>query len=268
MPIRTFFSVIALLLIQFEHAQNFPPPVNLQIILDDEEPLLIWEAPTKDLSYYNIYRNNLLIGNTTNLQYIDMIQFVFYNEWYVTAVYVNPTGESDPSNTAAFGVPLLEQIPYFENFDYDVAIWSTFIINGQTEWQLVDSTSYSGIQCAGYYSPEFGNKSILYSPSIIGNLTEEVELNFWYKCPESNNFSDELMVYRFCLTDTILLSDALTNQNQWTQKKIILGDLDEFHISFESLSNGGEGVFIDSVSITETLTSIEIDLELEGLQLQ
>ncbi len=264
---RTVFSAIVLLFIHYGYSQNFPPPVNLQIIIDGEELLLIWEAPTKDLSYYNIYRNNLLIGNTINLQYTDTIQFVYCNEWYVTAVYVNPTGESDPSNTVVFAVPVVEQIPYFENFDNEVAIWSTKVITGQTEWQLVDSTSFSGTQSAGCYSAIYGNKSILYSPEIFGNLTGEIELSFWYKCPVENSLSDELKVYRIYWMDTILLTNVLTNQNQWEQKKIILGDIDDLRISFESKSIGGRGVFIDSISITETLTSVENNFETESLQL-
>jgi hypothetical protein len=257
-----------MLVIHVGYSQNFPPPVNLQVIIDGEEPLLIWEAPTKDLAYYNIYRNNLLVGNTTNLEYSDTIQFVYFNEWYVTAVYVNPNGESDPSNTAVLAVPLLEQIPYFENFDNEVAIWSTKVITGQTEWQLVDFTSFSGTQSAGCYSPIYGNKSILYSPPIIGNLDGEIELSFWYKCPVENSNSDELKVYRFDWQgDTILLSGVLTNQNQWTQKKIILGDLDEFHISFESTSKGGGGVYIDSIGITEIFTSVNEKLNVDKIQL-
>lgn len=259
---RVFILLSLIIFFLDGYSQFFPPPENLQIILQNEKPLLIWEAPSKELNHYNIYRNNILISSSTNLQFTDTIQFIYYNEWHVTAVYVNPNGESGSSNTVVLGVPLIEQIPYLENFDHEVAIWRTLVQSGQTEWHLVDSISFSGYQSASCYSAVYGNQSILHSPDIYGDQTGEIELSFWYKCPVENNLSDELKVYRYNWQDTVLLSDVLTNQNQWTQKKILLGDIDEFNISFESLSVGGNGVFIDSISITETLTTVENKLQL------
>jgi len=264
----TTIYIFTLLIIQIGYSQSFPPPENLNAIVNGNDPILTWDAPSKDLAYYNIYRNNLLIDNTTELEYTDTIQFVYSNEWYVTAVYTNPNGESGPSNTGIIFIPLAEEIPYFENFDFDYAMWATRAIMGQKEWQLVDTTSFSGVQSAGFYSTTFGDKSVLYSCPIGGYLLGDIKLSFWYKCPIENSISDELRVYKIDWpADTIFLSDVLTNQNQWTEKKINLGDLDGLVPYFESISKGGGGVFVDSIGITEIFTSINETMNVDKIQL-
>ena len=259
--------IFTLFVFQLGYAQ-FPPPENLIATVNGDDPILSWDAPSKDLAYYNIYRNNLLIDNTTELEYTDTIQFVYSNEWYVTAVYANPNGESEPSNTSYIFIGIAEEIPYYENFDLNYAWWATRAITGQKEWELVDTTSFSGVQCAGFYPTTYGDKSVLYSCPIGGYLLDEIELSFWYKCPEKNNISDELQVYRIeWPQDTIYLSEILTNQNQWTEKKINLGDIDGLALHFESTSKGGGGIFIDSIKIVEILTSTEEIKNYHKLQL-
>lgn len=248
--------IFTLFVFQLGYAQ-FPPPENLIAdVIGGDTPFLTWDAPSKNLAHYNIYRNNLLIDSTTDLEYTDTIQFVYFNEWYVTAVYTNPDGESEPSNWVIISIPLLEEIPYFENFDLYYAMWASRAIAGQREWRMVDTTSFSGVQCAGFFSTTYGDKSVLYSCPIGGYLLDEIELSFWYKCPSENNISDELQVYRSeWPQDTFYLSEMLTNQNQWTEKIINLGNIDGLSLHFESTSKGGGGVFIDSIKIVEMLTS-------------
>ena len=263
---RIILCIIILFFIQSGYSQ-FPPPENLNISMEPN-PTLTWDAPSKDLVYYNVYRNNLFVDNTTDLEYTDTIQFALLNVWYVTAVYSNPDGESEPSNWESLSIPLGEEIPYFENFDNGYAIWATRAITGQKEWELIDTTSFSGVQCAGFFSTTYGDKSVLYSCPIGGYLLDEIELSFWYKCPLENNISDELQVYRIeWPQDTIYLSEMLTNQNQWTEKKINLGDIDGLSLHFESISKGGGGVFVDSIRIVEILTSTEEIKNYHKLQL-
>lgn len=267
-PKNVLISLLLMMFISCGYSQIFPPPGNLLVIVDGDVPILSWDSPSKDLVYYNIYRNNLFIDSTTDLEYTDTIQFFYFNEWYVTAVYTNPDGESEPSNWTVLSILLLEEIPYFENFDFAYAIWSTKAITGQTEWELVDTTSYSGNQSAGCYSSSYGDKSVLYSCPISGYAFVEIQLKFWYKCPIENYISDELRVYKIDWpADTIYLANVLSDQNQWTEKVINLGDLEGLQLYFESTSKGGGGVFIDSISVTEILTATDEIMKFGKIQL-
>lgn len=261
---KTIIYIFIWLIVQSGYSQSFPPPENLILTGTDVHPTLLWESPSKDLSYYKIYRNNLLIDTTSELEYTDTLQFMYNNEWFVTAMYANPDGESEPSNWTTLCCQVVEEIPYVENFDLDYAIWSTKVITGQEEWKLVDTTSYSGNQCAGFYSSDYGDISLLYSSPIGTVSAAEVELSFWYKCPVENNISDELLVYRVeWPSDTIYLTESLTNLNLWTEKKINLGGLQSLFLRFESTSKGGGGVFIDSIQVVGILTSTN---EIKGSQ--
>ncbi len=81
------------------------PPQNLTAIGGNGFVNLNWNAPgrTDDLralSSYKIYRNGTFLTSVTGLSYTDnnVINETTYS-YYVTAVYTNPAGESDPSNT-------------------------------------------------------------------------------------------------------------------------------------------------------------------------
>lgn len=64
----------------------------------------------KGLDSYNIYRNSTLIGNTTNKYFTDTDP-VSSNTYYITAVYSDPSGESEPSNQVTLGPPPVIQMP-------------------------------------------------------------------------------------------------------------------------------------------------------------
>jgi hypothetical protein len=65
-----------------------------------------------DISY-NVYRDGMMIGNTTSLNYTDMDLENGTYEYYVTAVYVE--GESGPSNT----VEAIVDVQVAECYDFD-----------------------------------------------------------------------------------------------------------------------------------------------------
>ncbi len=74
------------------------PPTNLTASVSENDVTLTWDAPaTGTPNSFNIYRDNALLGNTTNLSYDDFDLTYETYEYYVTAVY--DEGESDPSNT-------------------------------------------------------------------------------------------------------------------------------------------------------------------------
>ena len=98
-------------------APVFNPPANLTAHSGDASVVLSWQAPaqrneslvalstsrnsSRTLTGYKVYRNGTAISNTiTTLTYTDntALNGTTYN-YYVTAIYSNPDGESEPSNT-------------------------------------------------------------------------------------------------------------------------------------------------------------------------
>jgi hypothetical protein len=83
----------------------FNPPVNLAGEAEEDSIILIWESPqgipeTMTLAGYKVYRDSLAItGVIETTQYTDTnISLNNTYRYFVTAVYVNPDGESIPSN--------------------------------------------------------------------------------------------------------------------------------------------------------------------------
>jgi hypothetical protein len=78
------------------------PPQNLVGEAGNTEAFLTWQPPSTDetLDSYNLYRDGALITNLADTTYTDsgLTNGTTY-EYYVTAVYIDPSGESAPSNS-------------------------------------------------------------------------------------------------------------------------------------------------------------------------
>ena len=90
---------------QPEDYNVFYPPYNLTATLNLNLVNLSWNAPITGsigtLQNYRIYRNGEIIYTTSTTSFSDATAGLDINlEYYVTAVYDNPTGESVASNTA------------------------------------------------------------------------------------------------------------------------------------------------------------------------
>ena len=79
-------------------------PTDLAAIMGSAIDWLSNKGSSKDLSGYNVYRDGNLIGSTTETFYDDMLLVSGTYQYYVTAVYENPAGESNPSNTITVDV--------------------------------------------------------------------------------------------------------------------------------------------------------------------
>lgn len=90
-------------------ANSFLPPTSLTCSSYPSRIVLSWLQPSGQssgsLSTYRVYRNESLLTSTTSLFYQDLACIPGTTYFYhVTAVYVNPSGESEPSNTVS-GTP-------------------------------------------------------------------------------------------------------------------------------------------------------------------
>jgi len=73
------------------------PATSTRALTDPKQLLSPYEG--KALDYYKIYRNNVVIGTSTTTYYEDNSTLDYGDNIYkVTANYINPAGESDPSN--------------------------------------------------------------------------------------------------------------------------------------------------------------------------
>ena len=84
------------------------PPQNLTAMVLNLDVLLTWEAPSnKPLTGYKIYRDGEEIeelNNPSNISYYDMQLPAGEHTYYVTAIYSNPSGESEPSNIVTVNI--------------------------------------------------------------------------------------------------------------------------------------------------------------------
>ncbi|MCK5821522.1 MAG: T9SS type A sorting domain-containing protein, partial [Bacteroidales bacterium] len=102
------------------------PPALLQAVASTGIVELEWVAPfyPQNISGYNVYRNNELIGTANGTSYLDReVENEFTYEYHVTAMYVG-SGESTASNTAS-ATPLDDiELPYNQDFEKGNAGWN------------------------------------------------------------------------------------------------------------------------------------------------
>ncbi|MFA7074880.1 MAG: InlB B-repeat-containing protein, partial [Endomicrobiaceae bacterium] len=179
-------------------APNFPEPTNLIASAHYDKISLIWEIPNFipegnlrqktaikqnrliSLSHYNVYRNNEFLATTPTDYYDDntAIQDSSYT-YYVTAVYQDPDGESNPSNQATASL----LIPNFLT-PYDLT--ATAEINQITlNWQHQDHNSIRNnykLRTVNYLRNNRDNMIIagynVYRDSTLINESIITELNY------------------------------------------------------------------------------------------
>lgn len=81
----------------YEAMPLLDPPSNLTATVDGNMVDLEWDAPTRALDSYYVYRNNLLLGTTEETTFSDEIAFPGDYTYAVKAYYI-PNGLSDFSN--------------------------------------------------------------------------------------------------------------------------------------------------------------------------
>ncbi len=157
---------------------SFPAPTNLTATFSTDRINLSWDAPSRALSSYKIYRNGSYLASTTSTNYSDTaISAGHRYTYYVTAVYTSPDGESANSNTAYSAYPL--DLPYSTTFNNTDGWW-------QDNTNCSDRWASSSSSNAGGSSPEFKASwedadpatSRLVSPPLKTQNLETLTLNF------------------------------------------------------------------------------------------
>ncbi|MBN1971265.1 MAG: M6 family metalloprotease domain-containing protein [Candidatus Delongbacteria bacterium] len=129
------------------------PPQNLFGSADDGICTLSWESGVKNFEYYNVYRNDEVIGTTNENNYVD--ESVNNGTEYVytiSAVYSGEvSGESAKSNEVVL-IPYASLVlPFSEDFE-SPSFWWTSNVNCQDKWDIRNTNK------AGGSAPEIRNQ--------------------------------------------------------------------------------------------------------------
>lgn len=130
------------------------PPTNLQLSLNSPEVQLSWQAPASGPSpdSYRVYRNSVMLAETSQPVYTDLVPQAGSYTYYVTALYGGV--ESAPSNSVTEFVNLAPQTP---------------VLTGQTLGNSVVLNIDRGFVPEGY---EFAFTSIFRNGELLINFVE------------------------------------------------------------------------------------------------
>lgn len=200
-------------------SQNFPPPENLHVVIFADIPHLAWDPPSisnpseipleRDLYEYCVY------GDECQLAFVQDNFYSLYlyppgtYEFFVTALYEDPDGESEPSNTVTVTISFpspenLTAVSQDQNIylewstpsngtyltDYKVYKNGEFIIDTSENYYLDENMAagtYSYYVVANYY----GNLSEPSSTIIIDHTSigENIVSNITRLCNHPNPFN-------------------------------------------------------------------------------
>ncbi|MCP4708614.1 MAG: hypothetical protein GY869_08325, partial [Planctomycetes bacterium] len=185
-------------------AINAPPPANLtaESGLPDHIPLA-WQAPDPEPAYYRLYRREnpdddytLLVESVFNLEYSDteIQEYVTYY-YVVTAVSLDPDGESFYSNEAIGYAGVVESIPFITDFESGASGFYGVVVNGSESGSWAygqpDPNHGPGEAASGGYlwatglDQNYGGNADYHLMSLAFDLTtvSETWLTFthWYK---------------------------------------------------------------------------------------
>jgi len=139
-----------------ELANAWLPPQNLSACSGIDKITVSWDN-NNESSSYKIYRNDTLIGETTETFYVDYdVEIGEKYEYYVIAINQENGQESEPSNKDAvtFVEPL--KLPYFNNFSenkygFEQSDWVRRVI-GVQQARALCNTGNSGLFPDNYLS--------------------------------------------------------------------------------------------------------------------
>ncbi|MCL2064009.1 MAG: S8 family serine peptidase [Candidatus Cloacimonetes bacterium] len=108
------------------------PPQSFEAKGYNEKIYLNWQEPFTQifgtLANYRIYRNGILLNETTTLEFIDEnVEIGLEYEYWVTAVYSSPNVESDPSNKVSANIENIlapkNLVAQVVNIDTVILVW-------------------------------------------------------------------------------------------------------------------------------------------------
>jgi hypothetical protein len=243
-------------------ANRVTPPQNLVGIPGDGEVDLSWYEMF-DIDYFNIYRDNVLIGSTTDLFYHDedVVNGTQY-EYYITAIYTDTGDESDPSNEVLVTPMPPIGLPLIIDFESGAPYWDF-----EDSWGISTSASHSPSHSITE-SPNgnYGNNLDIYATLNSINLSgyTDATLSFWTKYNLESGYDYMWLEISTNGSNWTELDEFNGSQNSWVQKTYPLDNylgepyvVIRFHF-YSDVYVTEDGMYIDD---------FEIDAEGGGMQL-
>ena len=234
-------------------ANRITPPQNLVAVPGDGEVDLNWDEMF-DIDYFNIYKDNELLGSTTDLFYHDedVVNGSQYT-YYITAIYTESGEESDPSNEVLVTPMPPIGLPLLIDFESGAPYWDF-----EDTWGISTSASHSPSHSISESpSGDYGNNKEIYATLNSINLQgyTDASLSFWTKYSLESGYDYMWLEISTNGSNWIELDEFNGSQNSWQQKTYSLNDYtDEPYvvIRFHFYSDGyitEDGMYIDDFEI-------------------
>ena len=243
-------------------------PYNPRLIAGDSRVILAWNGlPHKGFEHYNIYRDNILAGQTKEKSYVDegAENGQVYN-YYIKAYYTidSLNYESEPSPELTSPVVAGLNMPYLENFEEGHPGWTIKTGKQGFNWGTAkdlgmgsaDSSHFIGIN-SGTAGSNTLVSDYLVSNQIDLSQTPLAILSFDYVLRQWQDIDHLYLMYRvFEDGEWITFHELETTRSytNWTNYKCYLpAEAMEKHVqlAFYYTDNGqiGYGAGIDNISI-------------------
>lgn len=250
----------------------FNPPSNLNATVTTNSVALNWNSPSKSLTSYKIYRKKSTeqtfasIATTASTSYTNYDLAAGTYQYYVTALYSNPDGESAASNTKTITVDEQASANLEEGFENSTNIpadWTIYDQDGDgNKWTVYNSSTYahSGNHFALVKYNSSGNHDWLITPQL--NIAGNEKLNFWARSYKAD-YKESFKVYISTSTNSIgsftSIGTITDVPAEWTSYQADLSSYanKNIYIAFECTSVDMYYLFLDDISIGKVTTGIE-----------
>jgi hypothetical protein len=160
-----------------ELANGWLPPQNLSAVPADSKITISWDA-APETSTYKLFKNNVLLTETTETSYIDtdVINGTEYS-YYVKGIHTGSGEESPESNRDSIAASLPLELPYFNDFEENTNGWRTGI-----GWERTTSEHYSGnnsITTGDLFQNHFSTAELCWFS--ISDTATNISLSFYIK---------------------------------------------------------------------------------------
>jgi len=197
-------------------------PANLIGIPEDGSVTLMWDELV-EASSYNIYKDEELLINQTQLEYIDTdVENGVVYSYYVTAIYQESGEESVPSNEVTV-VPLPPiAFPFLDEYESGALDWTMEGTWGLTELAFVSPSHSMTESPVGNYANNLDIKSTLRSFSLEG--ASGATMTFLTKFALESGYD-------------YMYLEISTNGNNWTQLDQFNGFMNSWTEKWYSLND-------------------------------
>ncbi|MCL2041402.1 MAG: M28 family peptidase [Bacteroidales bacterium] len=191
-----------------ELANGWLPPQNLIAFPADMKITVSWDT-APETSTYKLFKNNVLLTETTETSYIDtdVVNGAEYM-YYVKGIRTGSGEESPESNRDSIASSLPLELPYFNDFEENTDGWRT-----DSEWERTTDQHYSGT-------------TSFTSGDIFQNHFSTAEL-CWFSIPDTA--TNVLLSFYFkgnirgTWDEANFFIESSTNRNRWDKLMKVSG---------------------------------------------